>query len=107
MRYAIALVICLVSGCSLTWHNRDYPVQSQVGQCPTQHWPYIVDLSMATLAASAGAVMHAELVKPGDLGVENNTPGFHFSIPIFMMATAFGISAWGGIGEVISCQQQE
>ncbi len=97
----ISIIICifLMSGCSLVWHNRNYPEQSQ--QCPVEHWPYIVD-AVSTIAFLTLAVsLQTGLIKTAD----ESEPTYAY-LPFFMISAAFGTSAVAGGGEVINCQRQ-
>jgi len=99
MKYLL-LSCALLSGCSLTWHNRDYPVQSNVGKCPADEWPMSVDGFgfLATSIAASGIYLHQS---------EIDLPAERIYIPLYMVAAAFLVSAVGGMGEIVGCAREE
>ena len=99
MKYLL-LSCALLSGCSLVWHNRDYPVQSNVGQCPTSEWPIGVDGFgfLATGIAASGIYLYRSKI---------DQPAEQIYVPLYMLTAVFLVSALGGLGEIVSCARQE
>jgi len=95
----ILAIVCAISlsGCSLIWHNTDYPVHGNIGQCPAENWPYIFD-TLATVAfLSAGSIVWSGIVD-----VKDRKP-YTF---LFLVGAAFGTSVIGGAGEVVGCERR-